>query len=137
MFLPEFGYTVTENDPDQPWIVLGSSRGQVTVPDDSRSSSGRRCTGRRQVERPARSMATRAEVVSDHDAIVCLSKLRRENFELRRSNEISTSASPAFRAAARSRPAEMSRLVDEWRARFGIEAISGPAGVTPAYFASR
>jgi hypothetical protein len=31
----EYRYTVTEHDPDQPWIVRGSSHGQVTLPDDS------------------------------------------------------------------------------------------------------
>jgi hypothetical protein len=28
-FVPEFSYTVTEYDPDQPWVVIG--RGQHTV----------------------------------------------------------------------------------------------------------
>jgi hypothetical protein len=32
----EYRSTVTEHDPDRPWIVLGSSCGQVTLPDDSR-----------------------------------------------------------------------------------------------------
>ena len=31
----EYRYTVTEHDLDEPWIVLGSSRGQVTLPDAS------------------------------------------------------------------------------------------------------
>jgi hypothetical protein len=35
MFVPEFGYTVTEYDPQRPWIVVGTSHGQVTLPDDS------------------------------------------------------------------------------------------------------
>ena len=30
----EYRYSVTEYDPDRPWVVLGSSRGQVTLPDD-------------------------------------------------------------------------------------------------------
>ena len=33
--MPEYRYTVTEYDPERPWIVLGSSHGQVTLPDDS------------------------------------------------------------------------------------------------------
>ena len=34
--MPEYRYTVSEHDPERPWIVLGSNRGQVTLPDDSR-----------------------------------------------------------------------------------------------------
>jgi hypothetical protein len=34
--LPEYTYTATEHDPDEPWIVLGISRGTVT-PDDGAS----------------------------------------------------------------------------------------------------
>ena len=34
--MPEYRYTVTEHDPERPWIVLGSNRRQVTLPDDSR-----------------------------------------------------------------------------------------------------
>ena len=32
-FVPEYRYTVTDYDPDQPWIVLGTSHGKVTLPD--------------------------------------------------------------------------------------------------------
>jgi hypothetical protein len=31
--LPEYRYTVTEHDPEKPWLVLGSSRGAVTLGD--------------------------------------------------------------------------------------------------------
>jgi hypothetical protein len=31
----EYRYSVTQHDPDRPWIVLGSSRGQVTLADDT------------------------------------------------------------------------------------------------------
>lgn len=30
----EYRYSVTEYDPERPWIVHGSSRGQVTLADD-------------------------------------------------------------------------------------------------------
>jgi hypothetical protein len=32
--MPEYRYTVTEHDPGRPWIVLGSSHGQVALPDE-------------------------------------------------------------------------------------------------------
>jgi hypothetical protein len=32
--MTEYRYSMTEYDPERPWIVLGSSRGQVTLPDD-------------------------------------------------------------------------------------------------------
>lgn len=28
-----FGYTVTEHNPDRPWLVVGTSHGTVTLPD--------------------------------------------------------------------------------------------------------
>ena len=31
----EYRYSVTEYDPERPWIVLGSSRRQVMLPDDA------------------------------------------------------------------------------------------------------
>ena len=31
--LPEFRYTVTEHDPDKPWLIRGSSHGTVTLED--------------------------------------------------------------------------------------------------------
>jgi hypothetical protein len=34
MFVPEYSYTVTEHDTDQPWIVLGRSHATVTLADD-------------------------------------------------------------------------------------------------------
>jgi hypothetical protein len=30
----KYRYTVTERDPDRPWIVLGSGSGRVELPDD-------------------------------------------------------------------------------------------------------
>ena len=30
----KYRYNVTEYDPERPWIVLGSSKGQVTLADD-------------------------------------------------------------------------------------------------------
>jgi len=33
--VPELGYTVTEHDPERPWIVVGTSHGRVTLPDDT------------------------------------------------------------------------------------------------------
>ncbi len=32
--MPEFSYTVTEYDPDQPWIVIGTGHGTVRLPDN-------------------------------------------------------------------------------------------------------
>jgi hypothetical protein len=32
--MTEYRYTMTEDDPGRPWIVLGSSRGRATLPDD-------------------------------------------------------------------------------------------------------
>lgn len=29
--MPEYRYTVTEHDPEQPWIVRGNQRGTVTL----------------------------------------------------------------------------------------------------------
>jgi hypothetical protein len=34
MFVPEYSYTVTEHDENQPWIVVGRSHGEVTLADD-------------------------------------------------------------------------------------------------------
>jgi len=34
MFVPDYDYTVTEHDPEQPWIVVGTSHAQVALPDD-------------------------------------------------------------------------------------------------------
>jgi hypothetical protein len=34
--MAEYRYTVTEYDPERPWIALGSTRWQVTLRDDSR-----------------------------------------------------------------------------------------------------
>ena len=31
--MPEYSYTVTEHNPERPWIVLGTSQGKVTLPD--------------------------------------------------------------------------------------------------------
>ncbi len=31
--MAKFSYTVTEYDPDQPWIVIGTGHGTVTLPD--------------------------------------------------------------------------------------------------------
>jgi hypothetical protein len=33
MFVPLFSFTVTEHDPERPWIVLGSERQTVTLDD--------------------------------------------------------------------------------------------------------
>jgi len=30
----DFSYTTTEHDPERPWLVLGVSRGKVTLDDD-------------------------------------------------------------------------------------------------------
>jgi hypothetical protein len=33
--MPDYSYTVTEHHPDRPWIVIGTSHGQVALPDDA------------------------------------------------------------------------------------------------------
>ena len=33
MFVPEFSFTVTEHDPEQPWLVVGRGRHNVTLDD--------------------------------------------------------------------------------------------------------
>ena len=33
MFVPEYGFTVTEHDVDRPWIVLGSEHRTVSLED--------------------------------------------------------------------------------------------------------
>jgi transposase len=51
-----------------------------------------------------------------------LKRLRRENCELRRANEILKSASVFFQGA-RLRPTEVTAFIDEQRGRFGVEPI--------------
>ena len=34
MFVPQYGFTITEHDPDRPWIVLGSEHRTVELEDD-------------------------------------------------------------------------------------------------------
>src|SRR5438128_10051424 len=58
-----------------------------------------------------------------------IKRLRQENFELRRANEILKSASVFF-AKARPRPTEVSHYVDEHRGRFGVEPICKTLGVS-------
>ena len=50
-------------------------------------------------------------------------KLRAENYELRRANEILKSAWVFFAKRARRGPIEVSRYIDERRGRFGVEPI--------------
>ena len=66
-----------------------------------------------------------------------IKKLRKEDAELRRSNEILRSASPVFRARARPRPIEVSRYIDEHRARFGVEPICRTLGVSASAYYQR
>jgi transposase len=57
-------------------------------------------------------------------------ELRRENFELRRANEILKAASVFFCEGARPRPAEVSTFIDEHRQDFGGRAaLPGPGRV--------
>ena len=48
---------------------------------------------------------------------------KRENFELRRANEILKAAVGVFRDRARRRPTEVTAFIDEHRDRFGVEPI--------------
>jgi hypothetical protein len=62
--IPEYRYTATEYDLERPWIALGSSRGQVTLPDYGRFFEWARALAGATMGRPARSMATHAEVAA-------------------------------------------------------------------------
>jgi len=57
-------------------------------------------------------------------------RLRKENFELRRANEILKSASVFFAKGARRRPTEVSAYIDEHRERLGVEPICRTLGVS-------
>jgi hypothetical protein len=35
MFVPDYSYTVTEHDPERPWIVVATRHGQVKLSDDA------------------------------------------------------------------------------------------------------
>ncbi|HEV8174912.1 MAG TPA: IS3 family transposase [Actinoplanes sp.] len=65
-----------------------------------------------------------------------LKRLRRENAELRRANEILKAASAFFRRGARPPRAEMIRFVDEHKDRFGVEPLIGVLRGTDAGFLS-
>ena len=65
-----------------------------------------------------------------------LKRLRRENAELKRANEILKAATRVFRRGARPPRAEMIRFVDEHRDRFGVEPLIGVLRGTDAGFLS-
>jgi transposase-like protein len=64
-------------------------------------------------------------------------KLRKENYELRRANEILKSASVFFCEGARPRPTEVSAYVDQHRDRFGVEPICRTLGVSASAYYQR
>jgi transposase len=55
--------------------------------------------------------------------------LRKENYELRRANDI-LKAARCFRDRARPRPAEVTAFIDGHRERFGVEPICRTLGVS-------
>jgi transposase-like protein len=63
-------------------------------------------------------------------------RLRQENYELRRANEILKSAS-VFRQGARPRPSEVTAFVDEHRGRFGVEPICRTLDVSASAYYQR
>ncbi|HWB38078.1 MAG TPA: IS3 family transposase [Rugosimonospora sp.] len=63
-------------------------------------------------------------------------RLRKENAELRRANEILKAASAFFRRRARPPRHEMIRFVDEHKDRFGVEPICRVIGATEGGFLS-
>jgi hypothetical protein len=58
--MPEYRYTVTEHDPERPWIVRGSSHEEVALPDDSSFFEWAQEHWPAPVERAARPMAAHA-----------------------------------------------------------------------------
>jgi transposase-like protein len=64
-------------------------------------------------------------------------RLRRENFELRRANEILKSASGVFCQGARPRPTEVSAYIDQHRERFGVGPICRTLGVSASAYYQR
>ncbi len=73
-------------------------------------------------------MGTRPGVSTDERAEI--RRLKRENQELRRANEILKTAS-VFRSGARPHTAEMIAYVDAYRDCFGVEAICRVMRTTP------
>ncbi|MGH2655514.1 MAG: IS3 family transposase [Actinomycetota bacterium] len=67
-----------------------------------------------------------------------LKQLRKENFELRRANEILKSASAFFRTGTRPSPPEMTRYIAEHKGRFGVEPICRVLGANVStYYAAK
>ncbi|HEX4672156.1 MAG TPA: IS3 family transposase [Solirubrobacteraceae bacterium] len=66
-----------------------------------------------------------------------LKRLRRENYELRRANEILKSASVFFCQGARRGPDEVSRYIDGYRGRFGVEPICRTLEVSASAYYQR
>jgi len=66
-----------------------------------------------------------------------IKQLRKENYELRRANEILKAASVFFRDRARRRPAEVSAFIDAHRDRFGVEPICRILGVSESAYYQR
>jgi transposase len=83
-------------------------------------------TLRRQVRRVDADEGLRPDLPSSHEREE-IKALRKENYELRRANEILQAA----RDRARCRPTEVSALIDEHRERFGVEPICRVLGCRP------
>ena len=66
-----------------------------------------------------------------------IKKLRKENAELRRVERDPQISVAVFRARARLRPSEVTRYIDEHRARFGVEPICRTLGVSASAYYQR
>ena len=94
------------------------------------SRPGLGCIRRRCAEGPpARGRLGRASGTADQQEREEIRRLRQENYELRRANEILKSASGVFRQGARPRPHEVSRYVDGIAAASGSSRSAGRVGV--------
>ncbi len=93
---------------------------------------------RKQVRQAEADRAPKASRVLPADVDAELKQLRRENAELRRANEILTSASIFFAGELDPPAKAMSAYIDQHKERFGVEPICRTLGIAPSsYYARR
>jgi transposase len=92
-------------------------------------------TLRKKVRQAEADSGARPELLSSSEREE-IRRLRKENYELRRANEILKSAS-VFRRGARPRPTEVSRSIDGHRGRFGVEPICRVLDVSASAYYQR
>jgi transposase len=92
-------------------------------------------TLRKRVRRAEADSGARPELLSSQEREE-IRRLRKENYELRRANEILKSAS-VFRQGARPRPTEVSAFIDQYRERFGVEPVCRTLGVSASAYYQR